>query len=405
MPFVLSCQNNNTKQKKGNQYISNYNPVLRWTADNDKLNFKYNFLENLETLTLYKPSPESGTFSHHNYITYFDGVMYATWDNQIRDKNGSGQRGLYRRSYDKGKTWSQVEVLFPSLDEMLPASKAYIGTRFQTSNGFVVIDNTLYALSDVADWAGPSIRQRHRVTLGRLCRSIEENGNLGEIFWLLDKAPEPIDGFPSYPAGDPELVKKINTYIQQPGQEIQLNFGRGVHPESDDNHGMGEPVPSWKLANGTLVRLYRDGGHKNAKTIRESEESKSRRNYASFSFDKGKTWTTPTRTSFPDACARTNAGRLPDGQIYVINNVLPLSTKKGGRTLMAISLSHDGLTFDRVGVIKLISPPIKYEGRAKSLGNQYPHSVIVDENLWVMYSVNKESIQVTKIPLSELEKL
>jgi len=380
-------------------------PLINWTAANDAMNFRYDFLEDIETITLYPASPENGTFSHHSHITYFKGVIYATWDNGYKDENGSGQRGSMRRSYDKGKTWTKTEILFPSLDRYVPANEAYIGSRFQTSNGFIVIDGTLYALSDVAEWKGPSIKHRRRKVLGRVCRTVNPDGTLGKIFWLKEDAPEPVEGFPSFPPGKPELVKKINKYIEQPGHEIQLDFGRGNHPVSDDNHGLTEPVPSWEINDGIWVKLFRDGGSKTAKTFREIEETKSRRNYASFSFDNGKTWTVPTRTNFPDACARSNAGRLPDGQFYVINNVLPLSPKKGGRALLAISLSYDGLTFDRVRAIRFLPPPQRYKGRAKSVGFQYPHSVVVENNLWIMYSVNKEDIQVTRIPLSDLEKL
>jgi hypothetical protein len=116
-------------------------------------------------------------------------------------------------------------------------------------------------------------------------------------------------------------------------------------------------------------------------------------------------YATPTRTSFPDACARSNAGRLPDGQVYVINNVLPLSAKKGGRSLLAISLSRDGLNFDRMAVICFIAPPQRYAGRAKSGGYAYPHSVVAGDYLWMIYSVNKEDIEIARIPLSELEAL
>lgn len=165
---------------------------------------------------------------------------------------------------------------------------------------------------------------------------------------------------------------------------------------------MTEPTPSWRRDDGTRVRLYRDAGSIHATSRRETEESKSRRNYAAFSFDDGKSWTTPARTSFPDSCARSNAGTLPDGQVNVINNVLPLSPKGGGRPMLAISLSRDGLTFDRSILIRFVAPQQRYEGTAKSIGCQYPHSVVVGEHLWVIYSIHKEDIEVARIALSEL---
>ena len=73
--------------------------------------------------------------------------------------------------------------------------------------------------------------------------------------------------------------------------------------------------------------------------------------------------------------------------------------------MLAISLSRDGLNFDRMAVIRFLPPPPKFDGRSKAIGYAYPHSVIVGEDLWVIYSVNKEDIEIARIPLSELSKL
>lgn len=74
--------------------------------------------------------------------------------------------------------------------------------------------------------------------------------------------------------------------------------------------------------------------------------------------------------------------------------------------MLAISLSRDGLNFDRMAVIQFVAPPQRYQGKAKrSNGFQYPHSIVVGEYLWVIYSVNKEDMEVARIPLSELYKL
>jgi hypothetical protein len=267
------------------------------------------------------------------------------------------------------------------------------------------VKGSLYAVTDVAEWQRADAKKiKPRFKIGLLCRAVNPDGKLGKIFWLCADPPAPVPGFPSYPAGNPSLVAKIKAYFSQSAHAPQLNFGNKAHPDSDDEHGMVEPASAWQLDDGTWVRLYRDSGSKYARTLREEEASKSRRNYASFSYDDGKTWTVPTRTTFPDACARSNAGKLPDGQVYVINNVLPLSTKKGGRSLLAISLSRDGLNFDRMAVLRFLAPDQHYEGRSKSVGYGYPHSTIVEDNLWVIYSVNKEDIEIACIPLSKLDK-
>ena len=74
--------------------------------------------------------------------------------------------------------------------------------------------------------------------------------------------------------------------------------------------------------------------------------------------------------------------------------------------MLAISLSRDGVNFDRMAVIKFIAPAQRYEGKAKrGNGYQYPHSVVVEKYLWVIYSVNKEDVEVARIPIAELESI
>ena len=103
-----------------NQNVSRKTPVVRWTAGRDAMNFRYEFLENIKTTTLLTATPETGTWNHHPYVTYFKGVLFANWDTHARDENASGQHGVFRRSTDGGKTWSSVENSFPPCAQTFP---------------------------------------------------------------------------------------------------------------------------------------------------------------------------------------------------------------------------------------------------------------------------------------------
>ena len=382
-------------------------PVVEWTV-RDAPDFRYHFLENVRTTELWYATPETGTFSHHGFLTYHQGILFACWDSQARDENTSGQHSIFRYSNDDGETWSDPKVLFPPLADNVPASETEQPNPFQTSQGFARIEDRLYAVTCADRELEEKVyrfNEVSRVRIGFLAREVRTDGTLGEIFWLSDTAPEPEPGYPARPAGDPSLVDKISAYFKEPANLPQLLFGPRQYPDSDDEHRMNEPSPPWQLADGTWVRFYRDGGSIHAQSRAEVDASRPRRNYVSFSFDGGNKWTIPTRTNFPDSVARTNAGKLPDGQVYVINNILPMTPRQGGRSMLAISLSRDGLNFDRMAVIKFIPPPRRYEGKFKGAGYQYPHSVVVRDNLWVIYSVNKEDMEVVRIPLSELYSL
>ena len=79
-------------------------PVLRYTANKDPLNYKYDLLKNTEKTILYRGNPESAKWNHHTMITFHDGILFASWDQQARDENASGQHGLIRRSSDRSPT-------------------------------------------------------------------------------------------------------------------------------------------------------------------------------------------------------------------------------------------------------------------------------------------------------------
>ena len=376
--FFVGCNNKIDK-----------NPVVKWTAqlpDTNKANLGFDLLENTHTTILYKANPETGTYSHHPHITYFKETIYTTWSNHKVDEDAPGQRVLMRRSIDQGETWDDIVELFPPLDHVDGADKDGKGRRTQCANGFAIIENTLYAFSEVLDDGGDA---RHvGAGQGRLFRSIHDDETLGKIFWLRKKPARVIEGIPEIPLGDPELVDKINAFLQLPENELTWDFRYfTTRPKAKDGHQLCEPTPAWQLNDGTWVKIYRD----------IDKPKKNYFKYASFSFDNGKEWTIPTITDFPDADSRANAGVLPDGQIYVISNVY-----HGPFYPLTISLSKDGLNFDRVALIKISPPKIAYKGRWKSNGYKYPHSLILGDNLWVIYDIGKEDVLVTRIPISEI---
>ncbi len=379
-------------------------PVIRWTADREA-NGRPRILGGVRTTELFHATPETGTFSLHGHLARFGGTVFACWDSQARDENAPGQHGVYRFTTDGGETWSPPAVLFPPLVENVPLAEAQARGPFQTSQGFAEIDGRLYAVTCVDKTLPEKVHRFNEVSrarVGFLAREVHADGTLGEIFWLATEPPPPEPGFPAYPAGDPAVVARIEAHFRQPANLPQLLFGPREHPDSADGHRMTEPTQPWRLADGTWARLYRDQGDAAATSRREIEASKRRRFYAAFSHDDGATWTAPLPTDVPDSCARANTDRLPDGQVYLIHNPLPLAPKQGGRAILSISLSRDGLHFDRTAVLRSDPPPRRHEGKAKSIGYQYPHSLVVGDSLWVIYAVNKEDIELARIPLTQL---
>ena len=282
--------------------------------------------------------------------------------------------------------------------------------RVLTAEAWVTVGGMMYVVAGVNDKPGLSNKIEAgyettesgekrmlfdgRVGWGRVARSVAANGTLGPVFWLVDDPPAPIEEFPKYPnSTDPrfrEVSQKINRILANPLHMPAWDFlNHTTRPRSVDAHEMCEPTV-YQRSDGVLVKLSRDCG-----------PHESYRLYASVSEDRGKTWSPAVRTNIPDSPSKAVTGTLPNGETYLIGNHVPRSAQ-GVRDPLVISLSPDGKTFDRSAAIVQGTPLIRYPGRAKGLGFQYPSAIVVGKSLWVIYSIDKEDVAVSRIPLAEL---
>lgn len=130
--------------------------------------------------------------------------------------------------------------------------------------------------------------------------------------------------------------------------------------------------------------------------IRDNNFSK--RILRSVSRDGGNTWTKPVYTNYPDARSKHFTGILGNKRFYLINN-----PNADARYPLVISTSSDGWIFENPKVIR-DAPPEAYRSRERGrFGYQYPHAVERNGSLWVIYSSAKRDIEITELPLGELE--
>lgn len=417
-------------------------------------NLGLSFVKGAETVLLYDTpgnrseynQPHLGTYSHHSHITHFNEIIVATWSNHYGDEDSPGQYIRYSISKDGGRSWQNPDtnvesgtefgaVLFPPMEKPLrnpqprnaegnkiniisnplqgyrPHDKCGSGKSGNSksyendncghyhlemcANGFAMADGRLFAIAEIA-------KGINNPGIGRVVREIKKDGKPGDIFWLNEDVPDLEKITPN--AINVELYNnkqynrnmalKLIAYLKNPLHMPQWDFYHKGWIQADGKKakdwnaidgavGTCEPTYAYSISGGAYARLWR---------------TKAKWLYAQFSYDKGKSWTEVERTSIPDCGSRANAGNLPDGRSYVINNVYP-----DGRNPLILSLSDDGKLFDKAYIIRSGNPGQKNDlGRAKVNGFQYPHSVISGNYLVVMYSINKESIAVTRLPLNQL---
>ena len=102
---------------------------------------------------------------------------------------------------------------------------------------------------------------------------------------------------------------------------------------------------------------------------------------------------------FVNSNAKIWGQRLSDGSYATIYNPSEY------RWPLGISLSKDGLEYTTLNLVFGEVPPMRYGGNYKSYGPQYTRGILEgngtpkDNDLWVTFSVNKEDIWVSHIPV------
>jgi len=327
---------------------------------------------------LYRASVDGYRFCHHPNLVEFEGELLAMWSNGREGEDQPGQRVLISRSRD-GESWSDPVPL------MEPASvnATHIAAGFHVAPDVLVAyftvpvsgvhnlfhpNTALYATTstDGLTWAEPRrvtsgffIEGPTRLPDGRLLLGGETVGKA----WTSHKArmrllfTDDADGLDGWREG-----------------RIRLSNPRDF----------GYTEPNFFLrADGTLVAGFRNyTGHL----------------FAGESHDNGETWTDPVTTNFADSTARFCFGALPDGSTYLVSNPGP---ERGSRRLLTIALSSDGRTFDRAWLLNSALTVPRFEGHAKVPGWQYAHALVRDGALHVIYSMNKEDVGLTRIPIEQ----
>jgi len=365
----------------------------------------YPILQEARHYLVYRATPQTGLYSHHAQIARHAGMFFVTWSSHRDGEDGPGQRILLASSRD-GARWSAPRECFPSFG---PVRAPGDGGRVLTANGLLTVDGVLYAIAEVDDKPGaiwpkdsselPKEPTHGRIGWGRVARALDPSGKLGPIFWLVDEPPEPAEGAARYPsAQDPRfrrLARSLNQLLADPLHMPAWDFFRHTAwTTGADGHLLCEPTV-YQRPDGVLVKLSRDRNRKD----------RSYRLYAALSRDGGKTWGAAVRTDIPDSPSKSTAGQLPDGRIYLIGNQVARGPQWHGRDPLVLSLSRDGKTFDWAAAIRHGAPEVRFPGKAKTPGFQYPSAIVAGNALWVVYSIGKEDVAVTSIPLSALPPL
>jgi hypothetical protein len=327
------------------------------------------------------------TYNHAPMIVYWNGRFYIEYlSNPVGEHIAPGQT-LLCSSVD-GRRWSEPKVVFPIYELHSPDPRGTTAMMHQRMGFFIAPDGRLLALAFYGHAPDPF----GRGGIGRVVREIAKDGSFGPIYFLRYNTRsgwgESNTGYPYYKRShDAGFVRACDAFLDNRLMREQFwdeEFSFEGDFFSVKSHGSQEAFNWFHRKDGQLVGLWKWS-------------------MAALSSDEGKTWSRPVKLrTLQMTGAKISGRRTSDGRYALIYNP---NIDDDHRWPLAIVTGDDGILFDHMLCVQGEVPPRRFNGRYKDFGSQYNR--IVEEgngrtpgpDLWDAYSMNKEDIWVSRIPV------
>jgi hypothetical protein len=327
--------------------------------------------------------------------TYLHAPMLAWWRGKLHLEYLSGPVGEHETVCETSLTtsadglhWEKPQVVFPAF--ALPDGTQTLA--HQRMGFYVAPDGPLDKLGAgrllVLAFYGQAPSPNDGTGIGRAVREVREDGTFAPIHFIRLNAKQPFPGFtPPYPpytasadrgfvaACEALLANKLMT--AQWWEEDQLD-------ESGFYTIRGKALSFVHRPDGSVLGIW-----KNA--------------LVAATRDEGRTWTEKQfGLNLPNNASKYWLQRTGDGRFALF-----LNPTNRLRFPLAVATSDDGFTFSNLLTVHGELPDQRFAGTFKNLGPQYVRGIVegngtpadVARAAWVTYSVNKEDIWVSRVPV------
>jgi hypothetical protein len=357
-------------------------------------------VHNIQVMRANREFPETAdnlgwTYNHAPMLAYWNKRFYLEYLNDpVGEHIPPGQTMLM--TSEDGYNWEKPVPVFPiyripdgtTKEGVEGVAKNLDAVMHQRMGFFVSKENRLLCLA----YYGISITGKDSpndgLGIGRVVREIYKDGTFGPIYFIRHNSNwnEKNTTFPFYKKSlDKGFVAACDELLSKP-----LMMQQWVE-EADRDDSLIPLKQQYKafsyyhLHEGKVVGLW-----KHALTATSNDE--------------GLTWTQPSR-----APGFVNSNAKIWGQKTSDNKYLTVYNPSEFRWPLALSVSDDGLNFKNLLLVNGEISTMRYGGAYKSYGPQYVRGILEgngtppDGNAWVTYSMNKEDIWVSKIPVPVLD--
>lgn len=347
--------------------------------------------ESFQVLRANRTHPEHSdnfgwTYNHGPMIVYWNNRYCVEYlSNPVGEHIAPGQTLLC--SSADGRHWDAPRVVFPIYELMPPDPPGMTAMMHQRMGFFIAPDGRLLVVA----FYGHAPNPFRKGGIGRVVREAYKDGTFGPVYFLRYNTPSGWDEsntrFPFYQRSDDKgFVAACEALLGNRLMREQWFDEEGLDDDafSVRNLDHGQAFNWYHRKDGKLVGLWKWS-------------------LAALSSDEGQTWSKPVKVpTLQMTGAKISGRRTSDGRYALIYNP---NVDDDHRWPLAIVTGDDGIIFDNMLHVQGEVPPRRFIGKYKDFGPQYNRAVeegngnTPGADLWVTYSMNKEDIWVTRIPV------
>jgi len=332
------------------------------------------------------------TYNHQPMMAYWNGKFYIQYLSGEVGEHIPPSQTFLQTSTD-GYTWSNPQVLFPlykvpdgyTKPDYKGVAKNLTAIMHQRVGFYVSKSGRLLTMAFYGVALDKKDDPNDGNGIGRVVREIKKDGSYGPIYFIHYNHAfnEKNTDYPFFTKSkDKNFVKSCQEILNNPLYMMQWveesDRGDKIIPLNKEYKAFNY----YHLPDGKVACLWKFA-------------------LTSISEDEGKTWDLNVQRAkgFVTSNAKIWGQRLSDGSYATVYNPSEF------RWPLAISTSVDGLNYTTLNLVHGEITRMRYGGNYKSYGPQYTRGIQEgngtppDKNMWVIYSVNKEDMWVSRIPV------